>query len=167
MLHGTAMRVRTGILYSLRWNRIAVPGARSAPKRHSRTSNRLRGDIKSGALGWFRARVRAVAAATLVSFVGLGGLSSAAHGADCHDDECAVALLSHDPTSHGIGNGSSDAVHPVHCILCHWTRSTRPSTESVHPLARPVTETVLLQPEVLGGLSLVQAAQPPLRSPPL
>jgi hypothetical protein len=117
-------------------------------------------------LKWFRARVRAVAAATLVSLVGLGGISSAGHGADCHD-ECAAALLDHDPSSHGIGNGSSDPVNPVHCILCHWTRSTRPPIESVHPLAGPITETVLLQPEVLGALSLVQAAQPPLRSPPV
>src|SRR5688500_18545934 len=104
MLHRTAMRARTGILPSLRWNRIAVPGARSAPKRHSRTSQR-------GALGWFRARACAVAAATLVSFVGTGELSSAAHGADCHDDECAIALLSHDPTSHSIGSGSFDPAH--------------------------------------------------------
>jgi hypothetical protein len=117
-------------------------------------------------LQWFRLRARAVAAATLVSLVGLGGLSSATHDADCHDDDCAVALLSHDPSDHGIGGGSSDAAQPVHCILCHWTRSTRPSTEPVHHFARPVTENVVVHPEVRGALSLVQAAQPPLRSPP-
>jgi hypothetical protein len=101
-----------------------------------------------------------------VSLVGLGGLSSAAHGADCHDDDCAVALLDHDPSSHVIGNGSADSAHPLHCILCHWTRSSRPSTESVHHVARPLTEDVLPQTEVRVALSLVQAAQPPLRSPP-
>ena len=118
-------------------------------------------------LHWFRARARVVAAATLVSLVGLGGFSSVAHGVDCHDDDCVVALLYHDPSSHTIGNGSSDAAHPVHCILCHWTRSTRPSIEVVHHFARPVTGNVLSQPEVLGALSPVRAAQPPLRSPPL
>jgi hypothetical protein len=122
--------------------------------------------VRRGALGWFRARARAVAAATLVSLVGLGGLSSAAHDGDCHDDDCAVALLDHDPSSHRIGNGSSEPSHPVHCILCHWTRTLRPSTASGHHLARPVTGNVLAQPEVLSAPSPVRAAQPPLRSPP-
>ncbi len=117
-------------------------------------------------LQWFRARLRVVAAATLVSLVGLGGLSSATHGADCHDDDCYIALLPHDPSSHGIGSATPDAGHPLHCILCHWTRSMRPSTETVHQFARPITTDLRPQPDVLGSLSLVQAAQPPLRSPP-
>jgi hypothetical protein len=118
-------------------------------------------------LEWFRARARAVAVATLLSLAGMGGLSSSAHPADCHDDDCAVTLLNHDPSSHSVGSGSSDSTHPVHCILCHWTCSIRPSTEPAHLLARPVTRNVLLQPEVLGAPSPVRAAQPPLRSPPL
>ena len=117
-------------------------------------------------LPWMRRRVRAVAAATLVSLLGLGGLSSTAHSADCHDDDCAIAFPRHDPSSHAVGSGSADPAHPLHCILCHWTRPIRPSTESAHYVARPETERVLPQSEVFGALSLVQAAQPPLRSPP-
>src|SRR5688500_368099 len=37
----------------LRWTRIAVLGARSAPKRHSKTRRGLCRDIKGRALAWF------------------------------------------------------------------------------------------------------------------
>ena len=117
-------------------------------------------------LQWFRTRARVVAAATLVSLTALGGLSSATHGADCHEDDCAYSLLSHDPYEHGIVATQDDAGHPLHCILCHWTRSLRPSTEAVHQIARPVTSDVRPHTDIPAALSPVQAAQPPLRSPP-
>jgi hypothetical protein len=118
-------------------------------------------------LQWIRARARVAAAATLVSLVALGGLSSASHSADCHGDECAIDLRHHDPSAHAIDSGSGDSSsHPLHCILCHWTRTLRPSNTSALHLARPHTDPVRLYTEVLGTLSLVQAAQPPLRSPP-
>jgi len=115
---------------------------------------------------WFRTRVRIVASAILVALVGLGGLSSAVHGGDCHDDECSVVALRHDPSSHGIGAPSSESEHPLHCILCHWTRSLRPSTDGAAQIARPLTNNVRPDPELRGALSPVQASQPPLRSPP-
>ena len=117
-------------------------------------------------LQWFRARARLVAAATLVSLTTLGGLSSATHGGDCHDDDCVVSLLPHDPSTHGVGTTEDAAGHPLHCILCHWTRSIRPSTETVHQIARPITTDVGPSTDVPAALSPVQAAQPPLRSPP-
>ena len=49
----TARRLLTGILYPLRWNRIAVLVARSAPKRYCPTSQRRCQNIKGRALGWF------------------------------------------------------------------------------------------------------------------
>jgi hypothetical protein len=115
---------------------------------------------------WFRVRARIVAAVTLVSLTALGGLSSAAHGPDCHDDDCYIALIAHDPSSHGIGTTTADGGHPLHCILCHWTRTLRPSTDAVHQIARPVTSDIRPQPDIPAALSPVQAAQPPLRSPP-
>lgn len=117
-------------------------------------------------LQWFRAQSRPVALAALVSLASLGGFSSALHGAECHDEDCAGVLLPHDPSSHRVRNASTTASQPLHCVVCHWTRSTRPSTEPVHHLARPVAHAVRLYTEVRGTLSLVQAAQPPLRSPP-
>src|SRR5262245_38921173 len=47
----TALRPGTRILYSL-WVRVAVLGARIAPKKTSQPAGRLRRDIKGGALGW-------------------------------------------------------------------------------------------------------------------
>ena len=101
-----------------------------------------------------------------MAFIAVGGMSSAGHGTDCHDDTCAMSTLAHDPSSHRIGTAAADSSHPLHCVLCHWMRSVRPSTESSHHLARPVVDTVPLHPEVLGVPSAVQAAQPSLRSPP-
>ena len=113
-----------------------------------------------------RVRARVVAAATLVALTALGGLSSATHSGGCHEDECVSSLLPHDPSTHGIGTPPDEAGHPLHCVLCHWTRSTRPSTESVHQIARPITSDVRPPTDALAALSPVQAAQPPLRSPP-
>jgi hypothetical protein len=118
-------------------------------------------------LQWIRARGRLVAATVLVALVGLGGVSSVSHAGDCHDQDCGMSVLPHDPASHSIRTGSAAESHPLHCVLCHWTRSTRPSTEAAHHLPRPVTDPVRLYAEVLGALSLVHAAQPPLRSPPV
>ena len=116
-------------------------------------------------LAWVRGRLRPVAVALLVSLVGVGVVSAAGHGSDCHDDECG-ALLAHDPSSHRVGSPVADAAHALHCVLCHWTRTVRPSTESAHHLARPVADASPLSTEVFGVISVVQAAQPPLRSPP-
>jgi len=58
----TAMRLLAGVLYPLRRNRIAVLGARSAPKRYWLTSQGLRRDIKGRALGWLARVVRRVPA---------------------------------------------------------------------------------------------------------
>jgi hypothetical protein len=113
-------------------------------------------------LRWFRTRGRLFAAAVLVSFVALGGISSASHSTECHDSECGLAQA-HDPNGHRVQAPAQDAGHALHCILCHWTRSIRPSTATGHHLARPVTDEVQLHQEVLGHLSPVQAAQPPLR----
>ena len=117
-------------------------------------------------LTWVRARMRPVAVVLLAALAGLGGISSLGHPSDCHDEECAIATF-HDASSHRVGSPKSEPAHPLHCVLCHWTRSIRPSPEPVHHLARPSVDDVLPHIEVFGVLSLVQAAQPPLRSPPL
>ena len=117
-------------------------------------------------LRWFRAGSRPLAAAILVAFVGLGGLSTASHGTDCHDEECSAAAP-HDPDAHRITAPDAATSHPLHCVLCHWSRSTRPSTETTHHLISPAADDVRPHAEVTGTPSPAQAAQPPLRSPPL
>lgn len=114
---------------------------------------------------WFRTRARSLAAAVLVSFVALGGMSSGSHSSECHDVECAQ-FLAHDASAHRIQSGSPDSGHPLHCVLCHWTRSTRHSAEIVHHLARPTEDGVRHHIDVISAPALIRAAQPPLRSPP-
>ena len=118
-------------------------------------------------LRWFRARVRPVAAAALVSFIAVGGLSSAWHGAECHEDECGI-VLPHDPDSHRVRSTASELdSHPLHCVLCHWTRSTRPSPEPVHHFGPAAQQDEAIHVDVEVAIASVRVPQPPLRSPPV
>jgi hypothetical protein len=117
---------------------------------------------------WFRVQARRLAAATLVTLVTVSGVTSLAHGVDCHDEACALAVVRHDAASHSVASGSTgDAAGPLHCVLCHWTRPIRPSSDHATFLARPPVDTLLLHVEVPGVVSQVQSARPSLRSPPL
>lgn len=117
-------------------------------------------------LSWFRAHLRPVALAALVSLTALTSLSAAIHDAsECHD-ECAAGVVRHDAWSHAVGSEKASADHPLHCVLCHWTRTLRPSTAIVHGVARPVVLSVRPVVDVLGLPLQSLAAQPPLRSPP-
>jgi hypothetical protein len=118
-------------------------------------------------LAWVRERLRVIAVIVLAATVGVGGVSSVGHGSDCHGDECGLAAFPHDPSSHSVGAPSAAPSHPLHCVLCHWTRSIRPSAEPIHHLATPAADDFRFHAEVRDFLSLVQAAQPPLRSPPV
>jgi hypothetical protein len=118
-------------------------------------------------LHWFRAHLRPFALAALVSLAGLASLSSVVHdSAECHD-ECAAGVVAHDPWSHAIGSTTAGAEQALHCILCHWTRTVRPSTEAAHEVARPVTCNLRSIPDSLVSPLRVLQAQPPLRSPPI
>jgi len=117
-------------------------------------------------LSWFRAHLRPVAFAALVSLTALVNLSTAIHDAsECHD-ECAAGVVRHDAWSHAIGSEQASVDHPIHCVLCHWTRTLRPSTAVVHGVARPVVQSVRPVADAPGSPLQALAAQPPLRSPP-
>ena len=97
-MHWTATQLLTGFLYSLRRNRIAVPGARSAPKSCCQTRQGLCRNIRGRALGWV------VRSALLVGLLGGAvGFASTPVPAD--------ALLAHiqflaSDDLRGRGNGS-------------------------------------------------------------
>jgi hypothetical protein len=110
-------------------------------------------------LAWVRGRLRPLALALLVALVGVGGATAATHGPDCREDQCG-ALLPHDGSSHRVGSPITENAHALYCVLCHWTRSLRPSTESAHHLDHPAADEVLPATDVPGCVSLVQAAQP-------
>ncbi len=117
-------------------------------------------------LYWFRAQARSIAAAVLVSLIALGGWSSASHGLDCHDAECVVAVVHHDASTHGIQSSVADESHPLHCVLCHWTRSFRPSADTVQHPVPPVAGDVRTHTAVFTVALVFPAAQPSLRAPP-
>jgi len=118
-------------------------------------------------LQWFRSQSRAIAAAALVSLTTLTVWSAAPHGDDCHEAVCAVVVAHHDPSAHGVGRDSGSAERPLHCVLCHWTRIVRPSTDTPHHIAPAVEAQVRWYVEVSNAPQSVSAAQPPLRAPPL
>lgn len=115
-------------------------------------------------LHWFRGLDRAIAIALLVSLAALGVSSAVPHGDGCHG--CVQAAVPHDPSQHAIGAPAAPADHPLHCVVCHWTRLHRPSIELVHDFARPTARHLRVHVESVAIEPLFPAAQPPLRSPP-
>jgi hypothetical protein len=118
-------------------------------------------------LYWFRSRARAIAATLLLAFATLGASSALPHEDDCHGAACVTSVAPHDPSAHSIQSASSTtAGHPMHCVLCHWTRLLRPSIEVVHRFAPAIEDDGRVQVEVVSVPPVFPAAQPPLRSPP-
>lgn len=118
-------------------------------------------------LHWFRSRASGVAAMLLLSLAALDGSAVSPHEDDCHDPGCSLAVVEHDATAHRITASSTvPGSHPLHCLVCHWTRTFRPQIATTF-VASP---TVLVRTYVRFDLVIVarnaQVAQPPLRSPP-
>ena len=111
----------------------------------------------------FRARARAIASALLVALAALGGVS--AHGAECHDVE-SEASARHDASAHRIDAPTSDAGQPLHCILCHWSRTPRPSAESGHQVHKPVARARAIHAATPRPVTSIAFPFRPLRSPP-
>jgi hypothetical protein len=118
-------------------------------------------------LQWFRARARSVGATALLSLVTLTVWSALPHqDDDCYDAICAVDVA-HDPSAHAVGRAdTSHGDRPLHCVLCHWTRTFRPSAQAAHPLAPAVDRAVRVLVHVVLAPEAFLAAQPPLRAPP-
>jgi hypothetical protein len=116
-------------------------------------------------LQWFRARARSISAAVLVSLATLSVWSATPHEDDCHDAACS-SVVPHDPSSHSVGRDSSATDRPLHCVLCHWTRIVRPSTDASHPITPSLERGVRTFVDVVSSPQFFFAAQPPLRAPP-
>ena len=111
----------------------------------------------------FRSRARAVASVLLVALATLGGVS--AHGAECHDVD-AYAAGPHDASAHRIGAPAPDAGQPLHCILCHWSRTPRPSAEGGHQVHQPPAQDFAFHAETPRPVNAIAFSFRPLRSPP-
>jgi hypothetical protein len=88
------------------------------------------------------------------------------HGIGRHDVACVPAVaIAHDEGAHRLGAPSGEAAHPLHCLVCHLTRTSRPSPAVVR-------HTPVLQPHAFVHLDVVPAptavswAQLSLRAPP-
>jgi|SRR5688572_20422052 hypothetical protein len=116
---------------------------------------------------WFRARARTVAATLLASLVSLGMSLYAPHAADCHDVDCGTILVAHNAAAHRLTADPTAAdTHPLHCLVCHWARSFRPTIE-VRFLTAPAAQAgVTVHVEYCTAAVSAPVAQPPLRSPP-
>ena len=116
-------------------------------------------------LSWFRERSRSIAGAALLALVTLTISSAAPHPDDCHDAECSVALP-HDPNGHSVERPQESSGQPIHCVLCHWTRSVRPTPETAPFLAPALAEDVRVATDAFSAPSQIFLAQPALRGPP-
>jgi len=117
-------------------------------------------------LQWFRAGARPIAAVALLSLATLSVWSAAPHQDDCHESVCANIGLPHDPSSHSVGRDTTNIDRPLHCVLCHWTRTSRPSSTAAHPIAPVVQRNVRFLVDLAPAPEVFIAAQPPLRAPP-
>ena len=115
-----------------------------------------------------RHHLRALAAAVLVSLSALGVWSTVAHGLDCFDhDDAVVAVVVHDASAHVFSSAApADEDRPIHCVLCHWTRTFGPSVQSVAAAPSLADRTVAMPVDDATVPRLVAAVQPPLRAPP-
>jgi hypothetical protein len=118
-------------------------------------------------LQWFRGRARSIAAPALLSLLALSIWSATPHPDDCHEAICASVVVSHDVSSHSVGRDTSNSERPLHCVLCHWTRTSRPTNTAAHPIALAVERNVRYFVDLAAAPDVVVAAQPPLRAPPL
>jgi hypothetical protein len=117
-------------------------------------------------LSWVRVHSRVVAAIALVSLTTLTIWSAAPHGDACHDQECASFVPPHDTSAHRLGRESAADPHPLHCVLCHWTRIVRPPASSSHHLAVVVNAGIIVHEEPPIASQATFTSRPPLRGPP-
>jgi len=116
-------------------------------------------------LQWFRARASGIVAIAMLSMAAVGGSAVVPHADDCHDAACVA--VEHNAAAHRIGATSPDADnHPLHCLVCHWVRAFRPSTEARFVSAPSTDAADNVNVEIVTVPGRAPVAQPPLRSPP-
>ena len=116
-------------------------------------------------LKWFRARAFAIAPVLLAMLAAL----VVPHVGDSHheSDVDFAPLVAHDESAHRIGNATSDdEEQPLHCAICHWSRSVRPLIQIVFRASSTTEAIGLVLVDAFAAADSGRASQPPLRSPP-
>jgi hypothetical protein len=118
-------------------------------------------------LSWFRSAASGVAATLLLLLAALGAAAVSPHEDDCHDPGCMGIVVEHDASDHRFTAPSTIAEsHPLHCLVCHWTRTFRPPIAVKFVAAPAVLVRVYPRFDFITVARRAQVAQPPLRSPP-
>jgi len=119
-------------------------------------------------LHWFRSRASGVAATLLLSLAALVGSVVSPHQDDCHDPGCRLVVVEHDAAAHRITAPSTRTAdsHPLHCLVCHWTRTFRPQITAKFVATPAVLIRTYVRFDLITLARNAQVAQPPLRSPP-
>jgi hypothetical protein len=114
---------------------------------------------------WFRLHASRIATVAMLSLVSVGLSSAGPHQDDCHEG-CQPFAVEHDASAHHVTAPAGADDQPLHCLVCHWTRSFRLRTEARVVTAPAVEPGVLLRVEFFTAAVSAPVAQPPLRSPP-
>jgi hypothetical protein len=118
-------------------------------------------------LGWFRTRGPRLAAAVFVLLSATGGANVTSHGLGGHDEH-GPSLVVHDHSAHAFTGGSTAPLRePPHCVLCHLTRTVRPTVDVTHHAPAHDDRTPVVRRPTLLVPAIFPAAEPPLRSPPV
>jgi hypothetical protein len=113
----------------------------------------------------FRERTARLAAALVVLLAMVGAPHSVDPG---HDGDHGVVLVAHDESAHRVRAAASDTdSRPLHCLVCHLTRSFRPRTEARGVSAPAARIAVRVHTDIFTASCAALIAQPPLRSPPV
>ncbi len=114
---------------------------------------------------WFRLHASRIATVAMLSLVSVGLSAAGPHQDDCHES-CQPLAVEHDASAHRVTAPAGADDQPLHCLVCHWTRSFRPRTEARVVTAPAVEPGVPLHVEFVTAAVSAPVAQPPLRSPP-
>lgn len=92
----------------------------------------------------------------------------ASHTPDEHDiGWTSPAAAPHDESDHRIAAGQAgDSTHPLHCLVCHWVRSSRPLRSALAHQAPDLEPRASLHFGALPAPTTLVTAQLTLRSPP-
>lgn len=118
-------------------------------------------------LGWFRLQASRIATVAIVSSASVGVSAVTPHADDCHDPSCGAAAVQHNEDDHRFESVPRTVdKEPLHCLVCHWTRSFRAPVAARFVPAPAVLADVRPPLDADQAAHPAQVAQPPLRSPP-
>jgi hypothetical protein len=111
-----------------------------------------------------RPAASALIASVLCASVGLTTAGVLGHGGG---HNTLPAFVQHDASAHEFQAATDASAHPLHCLVCHWSRSFRHHPDGAsHGAPAAIYSPRVHHPYVLVA-SAALAALPPLRSPPI